>query len=157
MYLFSGWLWDHLHGDMVQSLSRRVALITGLDTTYQEELSRAEPFQVVNYGLAGQYEPHVDYYEVSYTSRVEPFQVVNYGLAGQYEPYVDYYEVSYTSRVEPYQVVNYGLAGQYEPHVDYYEVNCKTYLWPIREYFYCYIVCYLKQKIFKSQSSLVFF
>ncbi|XP_017489729.1 PREDICTED: prolyl 4-hydroxylase subunit alpha-1-like, partial [Rhagoletis zephyria] len=50
----SAWLTDRDH-HVVARISRRVQAITDLD------LSTAEELQVVNYGIAGQYEPHYDF------------------------------------------------------------------------------------------------
>ena len=55
------WVWDT--EPLAKRLSDEVSVITGLDTTYKLIKSNAEPFQVVNYGMGGQYEPHVDFYE----------------------------------------------------------------------------------------------
>ncbi len=58
------WLWDQTSIDgFIPQISKRIQMITGLSTHYQDPLSNAEPFQVVNYGMGGQYEPHVDFYE----------------------------------------------------------------------------------------------
>lgn len=63
--LSSAWLWDQTSYDgFIPTLSKRIEMITGLSTQYRELFSSAEPFQVVNYGMGGQYEPHVDFYEV---------------------------------------------------------------------------------------------
>ena len=56
------WLWDS-DNRIIKRLSKKVSIVTGLDTKFSYQQSRAEPFQVVNYGMGGQYEPHVDFYE----------------------------------------------------------------------------------------------
>ncbi|XP_066305162.1 prolyl 4-hydroxylase subunit alpha-3-like isoform X1 [Branchiostoma lanceolatum] len=53
----TGWIFDTEH-PMIAKLSRRVGYITGLDVN----LPYGEAFQVLNYGLGGFYEPHVDYF-----------------------------------------------------------------------------------------------
>ena len=60
-----GWFFDADDGQIVRSLTTRVSLLTGLDTSDREERASAEPFQIVNYGLGGQYDPHLDYFDVS--------------------------------------------------------------------------------------------
>ncbi|CAD5121950.1 DgyrCDS10411 [Dimorphilus gyrociliatus] len=57
-----GWVWDNYDGIGVTKLSNRVARATGLSTTFRHIMTDAEPFQVVNYGVGGQYEPHTDFY-----------------------------------------------------------------------------------------------
>ncbi|XP_019621774.1 PREDICTED: prolyl 4-hydroxylase subunit alpha-3-like [Branchiostoma belcheri] len=52
----TGWLPDE-EDPVVAKLSRRVAHITGLNTTFPT----GDNFQVLNYGLGGQYEPHYDH------------------------------------------------------------------------------------------------
>ena len=60
----TAWLWDNDPLDkVVPVVSKRIELITGLSTQYKPIRSSAEPFQLVNYGLAGQYEPHFDFFE----------------------------------------------------------------------------------------------
>ncbi|XP_064595491.1 prolyl 4-hydroxylase subunit alpha-1-like [Liolophura sinensis] len=54
------WLYDT--NPNVHKISQRVMDITGLDVTIRNNLSSSEPFQVVNYGIGGQYEPHFDVY-----------------------------------------------------------------------------------------------
>ncbi|ELU10773.1 hypothetical protein CAPTEDRAFT_174752 [Capitella teleta] len=56
------WLWDDHANKTIHQLSRRVADITGLQTGVVSGLHSAEPFQILNYGIGGQYEPHVDYF-----------------------------------------------------------------------------------------------
>jgi prolyl 4-hydroxylase len=51
----SSWLQDRDH-KVVQTLSNRVEDMTGMTSRTAEEL------QVVNYGIGGQYEPHLDHY-----------------------------------------------------------------------------------------------
>ncbi|XP_030629270.1 prolyl 4-hydroxylase subunit alpha-1-like [Chanos chanos] len=53
MEILSAWLHDH-EDPVVASVNQRIADITGL------YLKNAETFQVANYGLGGQYEPHLD-------------------------------------------------------------------------------------------------
>ncbi|XP_078577783.1 prolyl 4-hydroxylase subunit alpha-3-like isoform X1 [Branchiostoma floridae x Branchiostoma japonicum] len=53
----TGWLFDTEH-TVIAKLSRRVEYITGLDVNWPY----GEAFQVLNYGLGGFYEPHVDYF-----------------------------------------------------------------------------------------------
>jgi len=59
----TSWLWDTQMQGFVEKLSKRIALITGFSTTWGNTLTHAEPWQIGNYGIAGQYEPHYDYYE----------------------------------------------------------------------------------------------
>ncbi|XP_077984418.1 prolyl 4-hydroxylase subunit alpha-1-like [Glandiceps talaboti] len=56
----SGWLEDH-HTTLGIKLSRRISYITGLSTLSDSGHRHAEAWQVVNYGLGGQYEPHFDH------------------------------------------------------------------------------------------------
>ncbi|KAI8508775.1 hypothetical protein Bbelb_138740 [Branchiostoma belcheri] len=56
----TGWLPDE-EDPVVAKLSRRVAHITGLNTTFPT----GDNFQVLNYGLGGQYEPHYDHLDLS--------------------------------------------------------------------------------------------
>jgi prolyl 4-hydroxylase len=51
----SGWLQDD-HHKHIQDISRRVEDMTGLTT------KTAEPLQIVNYGIGGQYDSHVDFF-----------------------------------------------------------------------------------------------
>ncbi|KAK3088719.1 hypothetical protein FSP39_022991 [Pinctada imbricata] len=44
----------------LQKLTRRVSLITGLQTKYKSLMSNSEQFQIINYGVGGMYNPHVD-------------------------------------------------------------------------------------------------
>ncbi|XP_041376290.1 prolyl 4-hydroxylase subunit alpha-1-like [Gigantopelta aegis] len=55
------WLWDN-HTSIVERLSRRVSEITGLLTDFRDNRTLAEPLQVLNYGIGGQYVPHYDYF-----------------------------------------------------------------------------------------------
>ncbi len=60
----TSWLWDETAPDkVVPTVSKRIDMITGLSTQLYDINSHAEAFQLVNYGLAGQYEPHHDYFE----------------------------------------------------------------------------------------------
>lgn len=52
----SGWL-DDEEGEPIMRLNRRLEAITGLSTASLH----SEALQVVNYGIAGHYEPHVDH------------------------------------------------------------------------------------------------
>ncbi|XP_020626384.1 prolyl 4-hydroxylase subunit alpha-1-like [Orbicella faveolata] len=52
----SGWL-DDEEGEPIMRLNRRLEAITGLSTASRH----TEALQVVNYGIAGHYEPHVDH------------------------------------------------------------------------------------------------
>ncbi|KAI0237783.1 Prolyl 4-hydroxylase subunit alpha-1 [Lamellibrachia satsuma] len=56
------WLNDS-NSSLLLKLSKRIEDITGLDTTLRTRLSSTELFQVLNYGIGGQYEPHFDFYE----------------------------------------------------------------------------------------------
>ncbi|XP_078659717.1 prolyl 4-hydroxylase subunit alpha-3-like [Branchiostoma floridae x Branchiostoma belcheri] len=53
----TGWIFDSEH-PIIAKLSRRVGYITGLEVSWPY----GEAFQVLNYGLGGFYEPHVDYF-----------------------------------------------------------------------------------------------
>lgn len=55
----SAWLWDS--DSVIRKLTKRIEKITGLDTQLKVYATCAEPFQVLNYGIGGMYEPHVDY------------------------------------------------------------------------------------------------
>lgn len=52
------WLFDNI--GIVKRATRRVGLLTGLVTTSSTNSSNAEPFQIVNYGIGGMYNPHFD-------------------------------------------------------------------------------------------------
>ncbi|KAK2177130.1 hypothetical protein NP493_618g01011 [Ridgeia piscesae] len=56
------WLDDNA-STLLLKLSRRIEDITGLDTTLRTRFSSTELFQVLNYGIGGQYDPHFDFYE----------------------------------------------------------------------------------------------
>ncbi|KAK2152801.1 hypothetical protein LSH36_317g01047 [Paralvinella palmiformis] len=58
------WLFDF--DPEILKISQKVADITGLSTTYRSQYADAEAFQVVSYGIGGQYEPHYDYYDVRF-------------------------------------------------------------------------------------------
>ncbi len=49
---------------VVPTVSKRIDMITAMSTQLRDIGSDAEAFQLVNYGLAGQFEPHHDYFEV---------------------------------------------------------------------------------------------
>ncbi|CAH1793743.1 unnamed protein product, partial [Owenia fusiformis] len=72
-HCLGAWIYD-THHPRIHQLSHRVAEITGLHTEYKTSLSHSEPFQVVNYGMGGQYEPHHDYYaDISMLAHVPDF------------------------------------------------------------------------------------
>ncbi|KAH6943010.1 hypothetical protein HPB50_013701 [Hyalomma asiaticum] len=50
------WLWD-MHSKLLQRLTRRIAVATGLS------MESAEAYQVANYGIGGHYTPHMDAHE----------------------------------------------------------------------------------------------
>ncbi|KAH6942755.1 hypothetical protein HPB50_009818 [Hyalomma asiaticum] len=50
------WLWD-VHSKVLQRLTRRIAVATGLS------MESAEAYQVANYGIGGHYTPHMDAHE----------------------------------------------------------------------------------------------
>lgn len=50
----STWLLDHEH-KMISVINQRIEDMT------KTSLESAEPFQIVNYGTGGQYEPHFDF------------------------------------------------------------------------------------------------
>ncbi|CAH3038026.1 unnamed protein product [Porites lobata] len=52
----SGWLEDY-EGEVIERLSLKLEAVTGLSTAR----IHSEALQVVNYGIAGQFEPHVDH------------------------------------------------------------------------------------------------
>ncbi|VDI15625.1 Hypothetical predicted protein [Mytilus galloprovincialis] len=54
----TAWLFDNI--GIVKRATRRVGLLTGLVTTSSTNSSNAEPFQIVNYGIGGMYNPHFD-------------------------------------------------------------------------------------------------
>ncbi|XP_019730140.1 prolyl 4-hydroxylase subunit alpha-1-like [Hippocampus comes] len=62
----NAWLKDRDH-ERVGRMVRRIGEITGLD------MSTAEDLQVANYGVGGQYEPHVDFQRFSVNESVEPY------------------------------------------------------------------------------------
>ncbi|XP_045211382.2 prolyl 4-hydroxylase subunit alpha-2-like isoform X2 [Mercenaria mercenaria] len=55
----TAWLPDH-SSDLVKSVSNRIELITGLSTQQFRSFSHAEDLQVLNYGVGGMYEAHLD-------------------------------------------------------------------------------------------------
>jgi prolyl 4-hydroxylase len=59
-------LWDQLLANghyNVTFLSQRVADMTGLDTRFSYKSTASDPWSISDYGIGGQFEPHVDYYE----------------------------------------------------------------------------------------------
>lgn len=52
----TAWISD-FHDSRIRRISKRIQHITGLSTSDND----AEPFQVVNYGIGGQYSPHYDF------------------------------------------------------------------------------------------------
>lgn len=55
---FRAWVLDS--SEIIESATNRVGLLTGLTTKYLEKFSNTEAFQIVNYGIAGMYHPHLD-------------------------------------------------------------------------------------------------
>jgi len=55
------WLWYDAN-PWLSKIKQRLEDVTGLST------ESAEPLQLVNYGIGGQYEPHFDFVEVSSSS-----------------------------------------------------------------------------------------
>lgn len=55
----TAWLLDTDY-PLLQKISKRVKLITGLETEYKSRFSNAEQYQVLNYGIGGMYRPHID-------------------------------------------------------------------------------------------------
>lgn len=55
----SGWLTDREHPSLA-FLSHLVSAVTNLS------MSTAEEWQIANYGIGGQYEPHFDFARVNY-------------------------------------------------------------------------------------------
>lgn len=55
----TAWLND-LEYPFLRKISRRVKLITGLETEFKSQFSNAEEYQVLNYGVGGMYQPHLD-------------------------------------------------------------------------------------------------
>ncbi|KAK3088374.1 hypothetical protein FSP39_018420 [Pinctada imbricata] len=64
----------------LQTLTRRVSLITGLDATYKDVMSHSEMYQVLNYGVGGMYNPHRDY--LGYTLLTPPNPVETIDVQG---------------------------------------------------------------------------
>ncbi|XP_060084839.1 prolyl 4-hydroxylase subunit alpha-3-like [Ylistrum balloti] len=56
----TAWLKDTDHPTLLR-LNRRIAIVTGLDTTFRDYLSSVERYQVINYGVSGEYGPHNDH------------------------------------------------------------------------------------------------
>lgn len=54
----SSWLVDEDDAVLVPKLTKRIEAMTGLSA------ESAEEFEIINYGLGGHYEPHVDYFKV---------------------------------------------------------------------------------------------
>ncbi|XP_060071988.1 prolyl 4-hydroxylase subunit alpha-1-like [Ylistrum balloti] len=46
--------------DFTRRLTWKIGILTGLNTTFRKRVSDSEPFQVLNYGSGGMYNPHVD-------------------------------------------------------------------------------------------------
>ncbi|XP_013383379.1 prolyl 4-hydroxylase subunit alpha-1-like [Lingula anatina] len=65
-----GWLGDEAAD--VKQISQRIAQITGLETTMKSDMSNAEKFQVVSYGVGGMYKPHYDAFGVHYDASEGP-------------------------------------------------------------------------------------
>ncbi|XP_074662443.1 prolyl 4-hydroxylase subunit alpha-1-like [Tubulanus polymorphus] len=62
----SGWLAD-TDNELIQRLSKRIEILTGLSTAILPVASHAEELQVLNYGIGGMYEAHYDFFdETSY-------------------------------------------------------------------------------------------
>ncbi|GFO01412.1 prolyl 4-hydroxylase subunit alpha-3 [Plakobranchus ocellatus] len=59
-----GWVWDN-ESPVAAEISLRIKHLTGLEVAqkFPEGPTSAEPFQVVNYGLGGHYEVHLDPFE----------------------------------------------------------------------------------------------
>ncbi|XP_052085746.1 prolyl 4-hydroxylase subunit alpha-1-like [Mytilus californianus] len=55
--------WLHDKPGIVIRATQRVGLLTGLKTKSSPLLSNTEPFQIVNYGIGGMYNPHYDTFE----------------------------------------------------------------------------------------------
>ncbi|CAH1796521.1 unnamed protein product, partial [Owenia fusiformis] len=55
------WIKDDHPDPTIKLLSKRVEHITGLSTQYRKRKASADAFQVVDYGIGGQYIPHRDY------------------------------------------------------------------------------------------------
>ncbi|OWF53435.1 prolyl 4-hydroxylase subunit alpha-1-like [Mizuhopecten yessoensis] len=56
----TAWLKDTDH-HLLLRLNKRISTITGLDMTFRDHLSSVERYQVVNYGVGGEYGPHNDH------------------------------------------------------------------------------------------------
>ncbi|XP_060554819.1 prolyl 4-hydroxylase subunit alpha-3-like [Ruditapes philippinarum] len=56
----TAWLRDE-YSELVRHISYRIELITGLSTRQYRSFSHAEYLQVLNYGVGGMYEGHLDY------------------------------------------------------------------------------------------------
>jgi len=59
----SSWLYDNDH-PTINTITNRIAAMVNLD------METAEPLQVVNYGIGGQYEPHFDHSRVGIASKI---------------------------------------------------------------------------------------
>ncbi|XP_033727725.1 prolyl 4-hydroxylase subunit alpha-1-like [Pecten maximus] len=56
----TAWLKDTDYPTLLR-LNKRISTVTGLDTTFREYRSSVERYQVVNYGIGGEYGPHNDH------------------------------------------------------------------------------------------------
>ncbi|XP_050388575.1 prolyl 4-hydroxylase subunit alpha-1 [Patella vulgata] len=54
----NAWIYDS--ESVADKLSRRIEMITGLSALNRNYDTHAEPYQIVNYGLGGMYDPHFD-------------------------------------------------------------------------------------------------
>ncbi|XP_074663063.1 prolyl 4-hydroxylase subunit alpha-1-like [Tubulanus polymorphus] len=58
----SGWLAD-VDDPVIERVSKRVEMFTGLSTRILDRLSHAETLQVLNYGIGGMYNYHYDFFD----------------------------------------------------------------------------------------------
>ena len=63
MYIFRGWVYDYVSKN-IGNISARIEDMTGLRVVTTKYQNFSEPFQVVNYGIGGQYAPHYDFFQV---------------------------------------------------------------------------------------------